>query len=80
MPLSWSEEHQPNDACRYNHVVSETPLGRLTIEWKGWKDHDSAICELPWGAMIIGIDVADAKASVQAAWNAMAASMSALTS
>lgn len=37
-PIEWSEEFEPNDNCRYNHVVGKTPLGNFLISWKGWKD------------------------------------------
>ena len=40
-PLQWSDEREPNEDVRYNHVVAESPLGRITIEWKGWKKYDS---------------------------------------
>ena len=41
MSLSWSREQQPNTEIRYNHVISVTPTGNFTIEWKGWKEYDS---------------------------------------
>lgn len=41
MSLSWSNEQQPNTEIRYNHVISVTPIGNFTIEWKGWKEYDS---------------------------------------
>lgn len=40
-PLQWSEERQPNEDIRYNHVVADSPIGRFSIEWKGWKKYDS---------------------------------------
>ncbi len=78
MPLSWSKERQPCIECRYTHVVSETLLGKLTIEWKGWKDYDSPVCSMPWDEVIIGIDLADTKRMVQEAWNRMAKQVLAL--
>lgn len=79
MPLQWSEDRAPCDDCRYNHAVAETPLGKLYIEWKGWKDYPSPTCGLPWGTVICGSDVADAKRQVQAAWDVMAAKVAALS-
>lgn len=79
MPLVWSEEQQPNEKSSYTHVVSDTPLGSLLIEWKGWKHYDSPMCETPWGQFIAGNDVGDAKAQVQKAWDEMAARVAALT-
>lgn len=40
-PLEWSEERQPNEDSCYNHVVAKSPLGKILIEWKGWKEDDS---------------------------------------
>lgn len=39
--LEWSEEREPCDACGYHHIVAESALGQFSIEWKGWKEHDS---------------------------------------
>ncbi len=78
MTLSWSEERQPCADCRYTHVVSETPLGKIVIEWKGWKDYDSPMCNMPWGEFFIGNDLADTKRMVQEAWNRMARQVLAL--
>ncbi len=39
--LIWSVELSPSDDCRYNHVFASSPIGRFSIEWKGWKEHDS---------------------------------------
>ena len=39
--LVWSSEHEANEFIRYNHVLADSPLGKFSIEWKGWKDHDS---------------------------------------
>jgi hypothetical protein len=68
--LKWSEVSPPTDECRYTHVVSETPLGKITIEWKGWKEYDSPCATMPWGAFVVGSDLDDAKDRVQQAWDA----------
>ena len=39
--LVWSSEHEANESIRYNHVLADSPFGQFSIEWKGWKDHDS---------------------------------------
>lgn len=80
MPLQWSEVRSPDDECSYTHIVSKTPLGDLTIEWKGWKDHDTPDCRLPWGDYVFGSDLDDAKAAVQKAWDAAIESAAALMS
>ena len=43
LQLNWSEERQPCEDIRYNHVTAESGLGRITIEWKGWKTHDTRV-------------------------------------
>lgn len=43
--LEWSEEQSPNKNIRYNHVTATSPLGKYSIEWKGWKEYDDrTIC------------------------------------
>ena len=71
MSLKWSDP-RPGDAevSHYDHVIAETPLGRILIEWKSWKEYDSPVATLPWGEMAFGVDLDDAKAQVQAAWDA----------
>jgi hypothetical protein len=81
VPLTWSEERQPTAECSYTHVVSETPLGRLGIEWKGWKERDCPTCMLPWDdGFIVATDLLDAKIKVQNAWDAKAVEMAKLAS
>lgn len=48
-------------------------MGRITIEWKGWKERPAYDFEMPWGEhLFLHIDTLDeAKASVQAAWDKM---------
>ena len=36
--MKWSKEFKPNEACRYNHIRLETPIGTYLIDWKGWKE------------------------------------------
>ena len=79
MPIEWSEPRPPTkDVCHYDHVVAQTPLGEIRLEWKGWKDHDSPCGNMPWGEFIIAHDLDDAKAAVQEAWNVMAPKVVAL--
>jgi hypothetical protein len=48
--LQWTENRQPNEECRYNRCIAETPFGRFLITWKGWKTHDDpTVDETPWG-------------------------------
>lgn len=71
MPLEWSDVQEPNADIRYTHVVAKTPLGRIVLDWKGWKDYSSPVGEMPWGEHISGIDLDDAKQKAQAAWDRM---------
>lgn len=72
MPLEWSEPRPPTKGVSYyDHVTASTPLGDIQLEWKGWKDYDSPCGEMPWGELIIGTDLDDAKKSVQTAWDKM---------
>ena len=34
-PIQWCDERDPNESVRYRHVVAESPLRRITVEWKG---------------------------------------------
>lgn len=46
--MKWTNERQPNEEIRYNHVISETPLGKVSIEWKGWKERPSYDVDFEW--------------------------------
>lgn len=76
--LAWSTSRNPNNECRYNHAVAETPLGELRIEWKGWKDYPSFDATMPWGEYITGTDLDDIKSSVQLSWDRISIDVSAL--
>lgn len=83
MPLQWSEPQEPCEACRYDHVVAQTPLGLITIEWKGWKDYPGYTCILPWGEppeFVAANDLPGAKCAVQSAWDVMAERVSEMRS
>lgn len=71
MPLTWSDPAKPNDDSSYDHVIAETPLGRITLEWKSWKEYDSTCGHMPWGEFVCEPTVEDAKQSAQAAWDKM---------
>ena len=38
---NWSKISKPNPNIRYDHIILETPIGKLTIEWKSWKEKPS---------------------------------------
>lgn len=35
--MNWTPESSPNENSNYDHIICETPLGRMIIEWKSWK-------------------------------------------
>lgn len=59
--IEWSEEKQPCEDCRYNHVTGKTGLGEFSIEWKGWKDYDSRVVYLNGEYVGSGWDLDEAK-------------------
>jgi hypothetical protein len=67
MILQWTENMPPNENCRYDHCIAETPFGRFLITWKGWKEWDSRVVdETPWGDWYAAFDsLSEAKASCQ---------------
>jgi hypothetical protein len=47
--LAWSDPAKPNEECRYNHSIAQTPFGRFLLTWKGWKDDPGyGFDETPW--------------------------------
>ena len=59
--IEWSEEFQPCDTCRYNHVIGKTPFGGIMISWKGHKDYPAFDAELDWGTCIHGSSLEETK-------------------
>ena len=78
--LIWSEPMPPSKDCPYDHVVAETPLGPIRIEWKSWKRYDARCAEMPWGEFCSAEGLDDAKTAVQAAWDRKVAEMVPLAS
>ena len=40
--MKWTENKPPTEGISfYHHTTCETPIGKMTIEWKGWKDQPS---------------------------------------
>lgn len=38
--MTWTELKPPTEGISfYDHVICETPLGVIKIEWKSWKEH-----------------------------------------
>ncbi len=38
--LEWSDPAEPNETCRYNHVIAKAVFV-YSIEWKAWKKYDA---------------------------------------
>lgn len=81
MPLQWSTPRPPTKGVsHYDHVVAETPLGPIMLEWKSWKETDSPCGHMPWGEFIVALNLDDAKAEAQHAWDRKATQVAALAS
>lgn len=40
--MEWTEPKPPTtNMSYYDHTIAETPLGRMIIEWKSWKEKPS---------------------------------------
>ena len=40
--MKWTEPTKATEGVSfYDHVIAETPIGRMIIEWKSWKDQPS---------------------------------------
>ena len=59
--LKWSEVREPNDVMRYNHIVAESLLGPITIEWENKKEHKSYYVYLGSRCINICITLAEAQ-------------------
>lgn len=70
MTLAWTEPQKPDGKTSfYDHVIAETPLGQIKLEWKSWKKYDATCGQMPWGEFVVGSNLEEAKADVQAKWN-----------
>lgn len=64
--LEWSEHSEPNEECSYDHIFSETSIGKYQIEWKSWKYYDAYVVYLSDGFISSEYDLTSAKAAAQA--------------
>ena len=40
--MNWTEPKPPTEGVSYyDHITTETPLGKVKIEWKSWKERPS---------------------------------------
>jgi SH3-like domain-containing protein len=80
MPLIWTDPAPGKEGVsHYDHVIAETPLGRILLEWKSWKDHDDPCGHMPWDEFIVEATLDGTKAAVQDAWDRMAPKIVALS-
>lgn len=64
--IDWSEEREPNEEHRYDHVIGSSPLGEFVITWKGWKESRSYDIESePFGWIGSEITLDEAKKFAQ---------------
>ena len=61
--MKWTEPKPPTEGVSfYDHVDCETPLGRIRIEWKSWKERPDYGIDLDGGEYIgTEYDLEDAK-------------------
>ena len=81
MGLTWSDERPPSKECSYDHVVTDTPLGRIYIEWKGWKERPAYTCCFEWMPDLdhfCGSSLDETKELVQDGWDKMVDAIRAL--
>jgi hypothetical protein len=80
MPLIWTDPAPGKEGVsHYDHVIAETPLGNIMLEWKSWKDHDDPSGHMPWDEFIVESTLEGAKAAAQDAWDRMAPKILALS-
>ncbi len=60
--MNWTEPKPPTSGISpYDHVISETPLGKCLIEWKGWKTFDTYSVVIGSEYIGEGVDLEEAK-------------------
>lgn len=64
-PLEWRDPEPPNETCRYDHTITETPFGRVIIEWKSWKSYPGYSASTPWDDFISEDTLDEAKEAVR---------------
>ncbi len=71
--LVWDTPASPDgDKSFYDHVMAETPFGRILIEWKSWKDYPTYTIQMPWfppDGLLFGNSLEDAKIVAQNSFN-----------
>jgi hypothetical protein len=67
MGFEWTDPAPPanGDPSFYDHVIAETPLGEVVIEWKSWKDYPDYVCQTPWETFVCGETLEEAKIAVE---------------
>jgi hypothetical protein len=64
--LNWTPEAPPTDGVSfYNHTICETPIGRIIIEWKSWKESPSYDVELDGKWIGVSYTLSEAKELAQ---------------
>jgi hypothetical protein len=61
--MKWTEPTKAAEGVSfYDHVIAETPIGRMIIEWKSWKDQPSYDVMINNDWVGVEYDLEDAKA------------------
>lgn len=60
--MKWTEPKKATEGVSfYDHVIAETPIGRMIIEWKSWKDNNDYSVTLDNEWIGVGFDLEEAK-------------------
>ena len=60
--MKWTEPKKSTERVSfYDHVIAETPIGIMIIEWKSWKDRPSYNVELNKECIGVEYNLDDAK-------------------
>ena len=60
--MNWTEPKPPTrDVSFYDHTICETPLGKIIIEWKSWKESPSYDIMLDGNWIAVEYDLETAK-------------------
>lgn len=60
--MKWTEPKSPTEGVSfYDHTIAETPIGKVIIEWKSWKESPSYDIELDGEWIGVSYDLETAK-------------------
>lgn len=59
--MMWTEPEKPNKESPYAHTILNTPIGKIIIEWKSWKESPSYDMQLNNEWIGVSYSLEDAK-------------------